>query len=165
MKEGDVIGRGLVPTDQNAPEAVQPTMSVFHHPASGFEPSPLFDGLCLFPTAADVGRKAKLVQGPAQLSKVVAFIRAQTLGMIWAGCRSGYRQAAQRRPYQLHVVAVGAIHCQPHGNTLGFGQQAAFHALLTPIRGVGAGFPPAQGGLGMAPSRLSQLQSSPFNSS
>ena len=165
MKEGDVVGRGHVPTDQNAPEAVQPTTSVFHHPASGFEPSLLFDGLCLFTSTAYVGGEAEVVQGAAHLIEVVAFIQAQTLGMIWAGCRSGYRQAVQRRPYQLHVVAVGAIHCQPHWNTLGFGQQAAFDALLTPIRGVGTGFPPAQGGLGMAPSRLSQLQSSPFNSS
>ncbi len=74
MKEGDVVGGGLVPTDQNAPEAVQPAVGAFHHPASGFEPSLLFDGLSLFAAATDVGGEAELVQGVAYLSEVLAFI-------------------------------------------------------------------------------------------
>ena len=85
MKEGDVVGGGLVPTDQYAPEAVQPNMSAFHHPASGFEPSLFFDGLWLFASTTYVGGEAQVVQGAAHLSEVVASIQAQTMGMLWAG--------------------------------------------------------------------------------
>ncbi len=81
MKEGDVVGGGLVPTDQNAPEAVQPAVSAFHHPTAGFEPSLLFDGLSRFASAPDVGGEAELVQGAAHLSEVVALVQAQTLGV------------------------------------------------------------------------------------
>ena len=72
MKEGDVVVGRLVPTDQNTPEAVQPTVSAFHHPAAGFEPSFPFDGLSLFASTPDVGGAAELVQGAAYLSEVVA---------------------------------------------------------------------------------------------
>ena len=60
MKKGYVVGGGLVPADQNAPEAVHPTVSAFHHPAPGFVAGFLFDGLGLFTPAADVGREAEL---------------------------------------------------------------------------------------------------------
>ena len=35
MQKGDVIRRGFVSTDQDAPEAVQPTVAALHHPATG----------------------------------------------------------------------------------------------------------------------------------
>ena len=77
MKKGDVIAWILVPADQNAPEAVQPTVSAFHHPAPGFETGFLLDGpgldsLSLFAPAADVGGDAKLVQGMTHPIEVVA---------------------------------------------------------------------------------------------
>jgi hypothetical protein len=52
-----------------------------------------------------------------------------------------------RRPEQLHIVAIGPIHRQPHGNTIGFSQHAAFDPRLTPVRWVGPGFSPHPGGL------------------
>ena len=166
MKKGDVVLGSLVPTHQDAPETVQPAVSAFHHPAPGFEPSLLFDGLCLFASTADVGGEAELLQGAAHLGEVLAPVQAHTLGMLWAGHGSGHGQAVHRGSHQLHVVAVGPIHRQTHRNALGFGQQAALDASLTSIGGVGAGFPPPpRGDLVMAPSRLSQLQSSPCSSS
>ena len=84
MKEGDVVVGRLVPTDQNAPEAVQPAVSAFHDPAAGFEPSFPFAGLSLFAWTPDVGGEAELLQGMAHLSEVVALVQAQTLGMRWA---------------------------------------------------------------------------------
>ena len=98
MKKGDVVGGGLVPTDQNAPEAVQPAVSAFHYPTAGFEPSLLFDGLRLFASTPDVGGEPELVQGAAHLSEVVAFIQAQTLGVLWARCWAWHRQAVYRSP-------------------------------------------------------------------
>ena len=90
MQEGDVVVWGLVPTDQDAPKAVQPAMSTFHHPAAGFEPSLLLEGLSLFTSAADVGGEAELLQGAAYLSEVVALIQTQTLGTLWTGRRTGH---------------------------------------------------------------------------
>ena len=55
IKKGDVIVGGLVPVNQNAPKAVYPAVSTFHHPVSGFEVGLSFDGLGLFATASNVG--------------------------------------------------------------------------------------------------------------
>ena len=166
MKKGDVIGGGLVPANQNAPEAVQPAVSAFHHPAAGFEAGFLFDGLRLFSPAPDVGCEAKLLQGSTNLIKVLALIQAHTPGTLRTRDRARHGETIRRSPHQLHVMAVGPLHRQPHRDALGFGQQTAFDPALTPVRGVGAGFsPPPKGALVMAPSMLSQLQSMPCNSS
>ena len=61
---------------------------------------------------------------------------------VRAGRRPRPGEAVHRSPHQLRVVAVGPSHRQPHRNALGFGQQAAFDADLTPVRGVGTGCPP-----------------------
>ncbi len=141
-------------------------MRTFHHPASGFEASFPFDGLGLFTTASDVGGEAKLLYGLTHLIKVVAFIQAQSLRLLRPRRRALHWDTVHGSPYQLHIVAMGPIHCQPHRNPLGFRQHTAFDARLTAVRGVGTGVPPPpKGALVMAPSMLSQLQSRPFNSS
>ena len=166
MKKGDVVVGRLVPADQDAPESVQPTVSAFHHPAPGFESGLPFDGLSLFASTADVGGETELVHDAAHLVKVVAFIQAHTLGLVWTGRRSRHGQAVHRGPHQFHVMTVGPVHRQTHRNALGFGQQATLDPAFAAVSGVGAGFfPPPKGDLVMAPSILSQLQSSPFSSS
>ena len=93
----------------------------------------------------------ELVQGVAYLSEVVALIQAQTLGVLWARSWAWHRQAVHRRPYQLSCRG-GWRHPPPAPrNTLGFSQQATFDAPLTAVRGVGAGFSPAQWGFGHDP--------------
>ena len=166
MKKGDVVAWRLVPADQNASKAVHPAVSAFHHPAPGFETGFIFDGLSLFAPAANVGREAKLVQSLTHLVEVVALIQTQTLGTLWGGSRALYREAVQRSTRQLHVVAVGPVHRQSHRNTPSFGQQTAFDAGFTPVRGVGTGFSPRPGGtwLWLRPCSR-KLQSRPFNSS
>ena len=81
--------------------------------------------------------------------KVVAFIQAHTLGLVWTGRRSRHGQAVHRGPHQFHVMTVGPVHRQTHRNALGFGQQATLDAPPLP-RSVGLGpvFPPAQGRFG-----------------
>ena len=54
MQKRDVVLWGLVPADQNAPEAVEPTVSAFHHPTPGLETGLPFDGLSLFASTTDV---------------------------------------------------------------------------------------------------------------
>ena len=142
MKKGDVVVRGLVPAHQNAPKAVHPTVSALHHPTPGFESGLPFDSLGLFAPAPDVGREAELFQGPAHLIKVVTLVQAQTLRMLRSRRRSLHREAVHRGPHQLHVVAVGPIHRQPHRNAPGLGQQAALDPGLAPVGRVGTGFSP-----------------------
>ncbi len=144
MKKGDVVVGGLVPANQNASKTVHPVVSTFHHPASGFEAGFPFDGLGLFTTASDVGGEAKLLYGLTHLIKVVAFIQAQTLGLLRAGRRALHWDTVNGSPYQPHIVAMGPIHCQPHRNPLGFRQHTAFDARLTAVRGVGTGFQPTR---------------------
>ena len=147
MKKGDVVVGRLVPAHQDAPESVQPTVSAFHHPAPGFEAGLPFDGLSLFPSAADVGGETELVHDAAHLSEVVALVQADALRLSQAGRWAGYRQAVHRNPHQFHVVAVGPVHRQTHRNALGFGQQAALDAPLAWVGGVGAGFFPRPGAI------------------
>ena len=64
---------------------------------------------------------------------------------------------------QFHVMTVGPVHRQTHRNALGFGQPATLDPAFAAVSGVGAGFSPPKGDLVMAPSRLTQLQSSPFS--
>ena len=74
MQRSDVVLGVLVPTHQDAPETIQPTVGAFHHPASGFETSFSFDGLSLFASTADVGGEAELGQGAAHFGEGVAFV-------------------------------------------------------------------------------------------
>ena len=150
MQKGDVVFGGLVPTDQDAPEAVQPAVGALHHPAPGFEPSLPLDGLCLLASTTNVSGEAELLQRAAHLVKVIApvsstgqaFVQAPALGLVRSGRRSGHGQTFHRGPYQLHVMTVGAVHRQTHRNALSFGQQAALDPAFTSVSGIGAGFFP-----------------------
>ena len=129
-------------------------------------PASLLMALASSPPAADVSGEAKLVQRASHLVKVVAFIQAHTLGLVWTGRRSRHGQAVHRGPHQFHVMTVRPVHRQTHRNALGFGQQATLDPAFAAVSGVwGRFFPPPKGDLVMAPSILSQLQSSPFSSS
>ena len=151
MKEGDVVVGRLVPTDQNAPEAVQPAVSAFHHPAAGFEPSFPFDGLSLFASTPDVGGEAELVQGAAYLSEVVALVQAQTLGMRWGGRRrgTGRRSTVDRTSFMSWRLVPSTA------SPTGIPWASANRLRLTPRlpRSVGLGpvFFPAQRGFGHGP--------------
>ena len=149
MQKGDVILRGFVPTDQDAPEAVQPTVRAFHHPASGLEPRLPFDLLRRLPPTADVGGEPELLQGAAYFTKVIApvsstgqaFVQTRTLRPFCAGFRSVHGQAVHRAPCRFHVMAVGPVHRQAHRYARRFGQQAALDAPLPRSVGLAPVFP------------------------
>ena len=89
MQKGDVVGGRLVPTDQSPPEAVQPTVSAFHHPAAGFEAGLLFDGLGLFASAADVRRKTELSRVRRTSAKSSPLSRLRPWGCSGLGAGRG----------------------------------------------------------------------------
>ena len=144
-----MVGR-LIPADQDAPEAVQPAVRAFHHPAPGFEPSFSFlMALSLLAPSCGCERCSQTRPTMRRTSvKVVAFIQAHTLGvgLDWAPV-ADTGHAVHRGPHQFHVVAVGPVHRQTHRNALGFGQQATFDAPLAWVGGVGAGFFPRPGAI------------------
>ena len=149
MKKGYVVGGGLVPADQNAPEAVQPTVRAFHHPAPGFVASLLFDGLGLFTPAADVGGEAELLQGPAYLVKVVALVQAQTLGMLWAGRDTGRLSTVAGTSFISWRLAPSTA--SPTGMPWVSVNRLRLTPLLPRSVGLGLVFSPAQGGFGQGP--------------
>ena len=162
MQKGDVVVGGLVPTDQDAPETVQPDMSTFHHPTSGLETGLPFDGLRLLASTTDVGGEAELLQGATHLGVVVApvsstgraLVQAHPLGMLWAGRRSGYATLSTVTRTSFMSWRLAPSTARPTGTPARFSQQAAFDAPLALVGGVGAGFPPPKGALVMAPSML-----------
>ena len=116
MQKGDVVFGGLVPTDQDVPEAVQPTVGAFHHSASGFETSPSFDGLSLLASAADVGGEIELVQRATHLGEVVALVRAHPLGMFGAG--AGRSAAARSIVARLKLLIIDQLGVVPLSTTV-----------------------------------------------
>ena len=151
MKKGDVVVRRLVPADQNAPEAVHPTVSPFHHPAPGFEAGFLFDGLSLFAPAPDVGREAKLFQGPAHLVIVIALVQAQTLGALRTGLRArcGRLSSVARTSFISWRLAPSTA--SPAGMPWASVNRLRLTPLLPRSVGLGPVFSPAQGGFGHGP--------------
>ncbi len=89
-------------------------MSTFHHPASGLEASFPHDSLGPFTMASDMDGEAKPLHGLTHLIEVVPFIQAQSPQLLRAGRRALHWDALYRGPYQLEIVAMGTIHCQPH---------------------------------------------------
>lgn len=79
MEHGQVGVSPLLPTDQDAPEAVHPAVGPLNNPAAGFETSLPLDRLRLFATTTDVSGVAEFLGEGPDLVVVVAFVEAQTL--------------------------------------------------------------------------------------
>ena len=151
MKKGDVVVRGFVPSDQNAPEPVQPTVSAFHHPAPSLEAGFLLDGLRLFTPTADVGGEAELVQGAAHLGEVVAFIQAQTLGCsgVGAGRDTGRLSTVARTSFISWRLAPSTA--RPTGIPWASVNRLRLTPRLPRSVGLAPVFSPTQGSFGHGP--------------
>ena len=79
-QQGEVVLGLLRPAHEQAAVAVQPGMAGLDHPASRPPTGRLQLLRDLLAAAADVGRKAVVVDEPAALRVVVAGIEAETLG-------------------------------------------------------------------------------------
>jgi hypothetical protein len=62
MQKPQIVTHLLVPTDEEAPEAIHPTMRAFYHPPPGLETYFLFERLRLLPSREDVRRDPELLQ-------------------------------------------------------------------------------------------------------
>ena len=123
MQEGKIVFRLLVPAHQNAPKAVQPAMTAFHHAATAFLASLLRQFLGLVTATTEMGGKAELLKDEPHLVIVVALVQAHSLRLLncWFGPFD--HDAFQGRPNQLHIVAIRAIKRQSDWYAVSLGQQ------------------------------------------
>src|SRR6516164_3502044 len=143
MQHSNVVGGFLTPPDENTAEAIHPTMGPFHNPAPRFIASLAFDLLGFLTPRLDMGCETEFLEQLTHLIIVIPLIHTHAVRLLRGGLGAYDGNTLQRCFDQLHVVAVGAVDGQPHGNALPLDQQAAFDALLGAIGGVFARlFPP-----------------------
>src|SRR5579871_4387571 len=143
MQQGNIILGLLAPADQDATEAIHPTMRPLHHPTTRLVaclPLHLLRGPLL---GWQVHREVELFGDRLHLVIVIAQVQTQPLRIV--GRRRGtlHGDTAEGFFDHLHIGTVGAVHGQSDGDALALGQQAALAALLGPVGGVFAClFPP-----------------------
>jgi hypothetical protein len=142
MKQGQIILRLFVPTNEQAAKAQSPGMTPFHHPAPRFEAGFSLDGFGFFSSWANMGRKAELAQDVADFVVVIPFVQTHPLRVVLGRLWTLDDDALDRRTQQFHIVAIGALNRQTNGYPMPFREQAAFDPTLAAIRGIGTGFSP-----------------------
>jgi len=83
MQQSQIIFSFLVPANKNGPIAVQPTVSVFYYPASGFVAFTLLFGFSFLFSTKNVGSTMPLLAIIMNYFAVIAFVQAQVLGVIF----------------------------------------------------------------------------------
>ena len=151
MQERNVVLWLLVPTNQDAAEAIHPTMGAFHHPPSRPFACFVFDLLSLFTSGANMGRKAKFFQNLAHRLIIIAFVQTHPLRLFWGWLRALHHHPLDGFAGQLHIVPVRPIHSQANGHTMPISQQAAFDPAFATVGGISPGFFPRLTGLCLAP--------------
>src|SRR6266568_1344922 len=137
--------------NERPPQAVHPGMRSFHHPPPCLETSLPLDRLSLFPAWTNVGRKAEFAQDGTHLLVVIPFVQTHPLRMLFAWLRTVNDDAFDSRSHQLHIVALSSLNDEADRDAVPLGEQAAFHPALASVGRIGAGFFPAQRGLGHRP--------------
>jgi hypothetical protein len=97
----------------------------------------------------------------ADLVVVVAAVQAQALRALRCRDRARDRSGGQGGLQQLHVVAVGAVVCQPDRDPCCLAENRTFRPLLARSVGFGPVFAPPSGALVIAPSAARNDQSIP----
>ena len=129
-------------------QTIEPRMRSRDHPSPCAIPrnAPTFD--LFFSTRLDVSGVAPFRHGFACVLVVVSLVRAEVLLLTQHGLRSLDGQAVQRGGRQSHVVRVGSADGQRQRNAGAIGKQASLASRFGPIRGVGTGISPPEGGFG-----------------
>src|SRR5919108_4530003 len=144
MEKGKIVFRLFVPAHQDTPKAIHPRVSALHHPAPSFLACYHFDRLRLLTPRPNMGGAPKLLQDLTDFLIVVAFVQAHALRVLGCWRRMRNHEALERRPHQLHIMPVGAIHRQPHGDAVALGQQTTLDPAFGTVGGIWPGFFPLQ---------------------
>lgn len=146
MNQSKVVLRFLLPTDQDTPEAIHPTVRSFRDPAACFEAHLMLDRLSFFAPRANMSGIGKFLHQRSDLTGIISLIQAHPLGPRPCRPRAGYRDTRKRRLDHFTVMTIGSGNRHANRDTVGFRQQTAFNAFLGPICRVGAGFFPRPAG-------------------
>ena len=141
MKHSHIVLSFLIPSNQNAPEAIEPTMCALDYPATSF-------GTCfglelrLLTPMANRGSELEFLSQFSNLGIVIALIQTQALRVL--GRRAGpvHVNILQGLACQLAVVTVGFGDGHGQRDALRIGEQAALGAAFGPICRVWPGFFP-----------------------
>jgi hypothetical protein len=142
MQKRDVIFSRLVPADQNASEAVHPTMRPLDHPPAGFESSCALNRLSFLAPCANMSGETKLLQYLAHFIVVITFIQTHALRLLRGWLWALHRVAFDRLSHHFHIIPIGSVHGQPNWDPAGVRQQTSFNAGLSAVGRVLAGFFP-----------------------
>ena len=146
MKQGQIIFRFLFPTRQYAAKPVHPAMRPFHNPATSFEPSLMFNRLCLLTARANMSSITKFFHQVVYLTRIITFIKAHTLFFSFSRLWPFYRNTFYCRLRHFAIMSIRSIDHQANRYTKTFSKQTAFNAFFGPVRGIWTRFFPRQAG-------------------
>jgi len=143
VKHGFVVGRFLLPPNQEPSEPIQPRVAPLHHPAARAEPGIRAECLRFVTARFDMQRVALTSDQISRVRVVVAFVSAEMLPSTSGfRTRTPNRKALQRGLDEPLVMRVGACHGQSQRNAASIGKKGTLCAQFAPICGVGARFFP-----------------------
>ena len=166
MQHSQVIIQSLLPADQEASKAVEPTVSALDHPSTRPVPRHHPFRYSLLSSADNLGGISPRCHKLPYFRVVVSFVQAQVLPLLWGRLRPWDHCGLHCRPQKLHVMPIGSIHCHRDRDPLTLGQQAAFGTTLAAVCRIRPStLTPPRGALVMAPSIACHSHSKPWWSS
>ena len=142
MEEGEIVFRLFIPTNENTPETVHPTMSTFNDPTPCTFSCFFLQFFGFFATGANMRSESKFTQSIAHIIKIITSIHADVLFFLRRWLWAFDHNLRQGFVNQFHVVTIGSCNRQANGNSLAFGQQTAFDTAFRSVRWIGADFFP-----------------------
>ena len=147
MKKAKIILRFFLPSYQDTPETIHPTMRPLGHPATGREAHLTLDRLGFFTPRANMSGISKLFDQSSYLTRIIRLIQTHALRFLRRRLRANHRNTFQRGFHHLAVMPVRPGNRQTNRDAVGFRQQTALNAPFGPIRRIGTGFFPRPAGL------------------
>ena len=147
MQKSNVILRLFVPTDENAPETIHPTMRTFNDPASGAFACFRFDFLRFLVARANMRGETKFCNSLVRIGIIVTSIQTEVLQRCWRRRRTFDHNVVHGFCKQFFVMAIGPVYRQAKRNAMPFGQQATLYAAFSAVCRIRADFFPRPVGL------------------
>ena len=145
MNKSKVVLRFLLPTYQDTPEAIHPTVCSLRHPATRFEANLMLDRLSFFAARTNMGGIGKFLDQSSYLTRIISLIQTHPLRLLLCWLWASYRDTLKRR---LDHFAVMSIRPGNRHTPTGIPLASVNRLRLTPFwaRSVGFGpvFSPAQ---------------------
>jgi hypothetical protein len=146
MNKSEIVLRFLLPTYQDTPEAIHPTVCSLRHPTACFEANLMLDRLSFFTARANMGGIGKLLDQSSYLTGIISLVQTHPLRLLLRRLRASYRDTLKRSFDHFAVMSIRPGNRHANRYSVGFRQQTSFNAFFGPIRRVWAGFFPRPAG-------------------